>query len=136
MSESSDRRMKTPWTALQDWINTIGGAVAIIGAISAAAAFTLGVMPFVRKDIYENDMTQVRLEVGGLKDMTKQNTAAVAAVNRNTLLNLELNLQSRIELLNGVMAGVPRGSQTYMGLMSERDTAKQQLDEVKRELSR
>ena len=136
MSESSDRRMKTPWTALQDWINTIGGAVAIIGAISAAAAFTLGVMPFVRKDIYESDMTQLRLEVGGLKDMTKQNTAAVAAVNRNTLLNLELNLQSRIELLNGVMAGVPRGSQTYMGLMSERDTAKQQLDEVKRELSR
>lgn len=126
----------TNWKKCQDWINTTGSVVAIIGAIVLAAGWTLNVMPFVRTDVYNNDMAQVRLEVGGLKTMTKDNTTALTAVNRNSLLNLELSLQSRVELLSGVLQALPRTTPTYGGFVKERDAAQQQLDETRRELNR
>lgn len=124
------------WKILQEWVNTTGSAVAIVGSIVVAAGWALNLMPFVRTDIYQNDMASVRQEVNGIKAMSQETAAALSAVNRNSLLNLELSLRSRIELLNGTMDGVPRNGQIYAGLIRERDTLQQQLDEVKRELGR
>lgn len=110
--------------------------MAIVGSIAGAIAWSIGVMPFVRTDVYQNDVAAIRAQVSGLEIMSQATARDLGGIKRTGLLNLQINLQSRVELLSGVMDGIPKGSQVWIGLAKERDTTQQQLDEVKRELNR
>lgn len=126
------RRHKT----LQDHITTIGGIVAITGAVVAGIGWTLGIMPFVRTDVYQNDMSKLASEISALQAFSKDYAEQLVDIKRTGLLTLQLNLKSRLEILNAAIDSVSRGSPTYLGLVGERDKTQQQLDEINRELAR
>ncbi len=126
------KRRKT----FQDWVATVGGMVAIIGSIGAGASFVLGTLPFVRTDLYAQDLGTLRAHDSANEALGKTNATALQQIQRTGLLNLQLQLKLRIDILNATINQAPRGSSLIVSLQAERNAAEQQLDEITRQLNR
>ena len=124
------------WKTFQDWVTTVGGMVAIIGSIAAGVSFLFGVLPFIRTDLYANDQTVIDRRISAVENISEQNTAALTTIQRTGMLSLQLQLKSRIDLINTTLNQITPNNQAYFGLQSEKNTAQQQLDEITRQLNR
>ncbi len=136
LNESADRPHVKRRKTFQDWVTTVGGMVAIIGAFATGISFVLGVMPFVRTDLYAADMIRLKEKDAQFETQGKETKEAIVTIQRNGLLTLQLQLKSRIDLLQVTLKQMPQSSPSYIGILSEINGAQQQLDEISRQLNR
>ena len=139
-SENDSDEMPRPYTkrrkTFQDWITTVGGMVAIVGAAGAGIGFILGVLPFVRTDVYATDKIMFEQRVDAIDTMAKQSAADLTDIKRTSLLSLQLQLRTRIDLITTAMSQMNKSLPAYPGLQVELNVTQQQFDEITRQLNR
>lgn len=120
----------------QDRISMIGGLVAILATLSGGVSFVFGLMPWVRTDVYTHDSAANDARVMKVETAAQNLSASVAAIQRNGLLTLQLQLQQRVDSLTAALKTIPLGSASYNQLSTAYYEAAQQLAEVNRQLGR
>lgn len=126
------RRKKTVYDMVVG-AGSVAGAMAAIGVTWTAMTDQL---PFEKKLDHAADIAQLVEKNYATEQLAKTTAEAMQDIKRTGLLNLQLQLQSRVEVIGSAMDGLPKNGQAWLGLLNEKNTMQQQLEEIKRQLNR
>lgn len=120
----------------QDLVTTVGGVTAILSAIAMGALYLLGILPFVKQDVYANDRSTDRAEVFVLQSQQRVQAVDIAEIKRNGLLTIQLQIMARIDSLSASAASAQRAGQSTYAVQNEINALRQNLEEINRQLAR
>lgn len=119
------RRRRT----FSDRANSVSTVLTIAVTVAGIAAWALNYIPYLRTDVYAKDEAAEDLRFQKIE-------TPMARMERNGLLSLQLQLQSKIETLTAALKVTAPNSPNYYAVSSSIADYQQQADEVRRQLRR